>query len=224
MLDVQLVVAHEAGGDRHAFWTVSFPGLVGGITCLSEKGVFAAVHDVNIRPKTMMTNLLPRLVALRAIVEQASPENALQKAHALCRESGTLYGNNFHVAAVGGRAGVVEYDSDESIDKGATLRLPDGGSHLTNTNHHRKRRKPSSCFRYARLEETFALLSAQSVKIGLREMKVLIGAAEVPMTMHQVVVDLEAKEARLALQTKPGKKASTNGYKTLRWRDVFPKK
>lgn len=228
LIQSQFVLAEEACDGRFAFHTVAFPGTVGGITCFSEKGVFASVHDVHVMPKEPPKGCTPRLTVLRMIAEKALPRTAVQDALEICRERKTIYGNNFHVAAPafeggGPRAGVLEYDSNESADQGATLRLPENADRMICTNHYRARSKPfGQCPRYRALDEACNLLCAHLVKIDLESMKTLIAESEVKFTMHQVVADLDEKTVCIALQKRLMVPASNSGFRTLRWDEVFP--
>ncbi len=148
-----LVVMAPGPGEQDArgFIGITHPGSVGAITALSEEGVFAAIHDVMVRPqqKDFMQGNVPRLLAIRRIVRELPAKGAVEAAVARCKSWNTLFGNNFMVATPapgdGLPAGVIEYDTREAMDSGAVLRAPaanDDGT-LRNfvvcSNHHRLR-------------------------------------------------------------------------------------
>ncbi|MHC5038459.1 MAG: C45 family autoproteolytic acyltransferase/hydrolase [Planctomycetota bacterium] len=218
-LKTQLILAQAPGKDRKAFLTLSFPGNLGAITFLNAEGVFGAVHDVHVKPKTLAPGYTPRLVTLRLIAEGTAPENAVEKALALCRKHRSLYGNNFHIAVpnlekVTHVAGVIEYDSDRTRDDGAVLRLPSGETlpRLWNTNHYRTRAPPKTCRRFQALDTAFRNLTAGDRKLDGALMKKLIQSASVAITMHVVVADLHAKMIS----------AAKEDFHTVPWKAVFP--
>lgn len=155
----QHVVVRPADGDAAGHVGVSYPGCIGITTGMNAGGVFVAVHDVRIKPsldKAMRPNV-PRLLAVRRILEQTRGPEACTQAAALARTWPTLYGNNLMIVAPGvsstsPRAAVLEYDCRLDMDGGCTMRIVDTegaqaegplpGLCLTCTNHHRARAKP----------------------------------------------------------------------------------
>jgi beta-glucanase (GH16 family) len=144
-------------GQRRGWVGVSAPGLLGPVTAMNAEGVFIAIDDVWVRPeaKDFIQGNVPRLIALRRIMEEVPAERAVEKAVDLCRSWNTLFGNNFLVVTPGSGglpAGVLEYDTREKLERGVTLRAPDseGGApleYIACSNGHRKRGK-DSCWRY----------------------------------------------------------------------------
>jgi acetyl esterase/lipase len=160
----------EAAHRTEGWVGVSYAGSIGTVTAMSAKGVYVAIHDVPVRPGLgdFIERNVPRLVALRRLVETLPAEGAVEKAAELCRSWSTLFGNNLLVAtpepAGGLPAGVLEYDSRGDRDRGVTLRGPDappGGAevggdardrleYVACSNHHRLRGS-SDCSRYRSL-------------------------------------------------------------------------
>ena len=155
------VVAPRDGA--HGWVGISHPASIGALTAMNDAGVFTAIHDVNVLPtfKDLAQGNVPRLVAVRRLMEQLDAPGAVEKAVELCRSWNTVYGNNLMVATPepgnGQPAGVLEYDTREDVDQGADLRCADrvDGAELTYvacTNHYRKRAHGSG-WRYDTLME-----------------------------------------------------------------------
>lgn len=159
-----LVVMAPGPEEKNArgFIGITHPGSVGAITALSEEGVFAAIHDVMVRPqpKDFTQGNVPRLLAIRRMVREVPAKGAVEIAAQRCKAMNTLFGNNFMVATPvpgnGLPAGVIEYDTREELDRGAVLRGPSttgqgtARDYLVCSNHHRLR-ADGQCSRYASL-------------------------------------------------------------------------
>lgn len=228
LLDDQLVLRslpHKGSPDRRAFVAVTHPGSIGVITALSDARVFVSVHDVPRRaaPLTYFRPNIPRLIALRRLAESLAADDAVASAHASLLEWPTLYGNNFMIATAGrgAFAGVIEYDSDRGLDRGATLRGGDrAGAALASdwlacTNHHRARRvransKLDWCKRYRDLDAWFAKRDADSRPLGVPALFDLASLVSMSAkdevqkriavgTLHQAVARLGPGELHLKL-------------------------
>jgi hypothetical protein len=144
-------------GEEKGWVGMAHPGSAGAMTAMGSDGVFAAIHDVNVKPALpdYMQGNVPRLLAIKRIVAEVPAEGAVEAAAARCREWNTLYGNNFLVATPepgeGLPAGVVEYDTRETEERGVALRGPgEGRAFVVCSNHHRLR-ADGRCGRYDRL-------------------------------------------------------------------------
>jgi len=155
----QYVVVRAPDGEARGQVGVSYPGCIGTLTGMNADGVFVAIHDVPIRPgieKALRANV-PRLLAVRRLLEQVAGSEACKQASALVRTWPTLYGNNLMVVAPRVKDGVpcaavLEYDCRLDLDGGCTLRVNDGVEGrkegdppiacLACTNHHRARDEP----------------------------------------------------------------------------------
>jgi hypothetical protein len=201
------VVAPGPRETRRGWVGISFPGSIGCVTAMSQEGVFASIHDVWVKPtaKDYIQRNVPRLIALRRIVEGVPAAGAVEKATELCRSWSTLFGNNFLVAtpdtAAGLPAGVIEYDTREDRERGATLRAPDASasetplSFVACSNGHR-RRGTDSCNRYDSLVR--GCRERQADPFDLPALVELVSSAAVPApgkpvngafvgTLHQLV-------------------------------------
>ncbi len=156
----QYIVVRAPDGEAQGQVGVSYPGSIGTMTGMNPAGVFVAIHDVRIKPafdKAMRPNV-PRLIAVRRLLEQTRGADACAQALRLTRAWPTLYGNNLMVVAPGTsetspQAAVLEYDCRTDLEGGCTMRIvdtegvkPDAALPamcLTCTNHHRCRPKPA---------------------------------------------------------------------------------
>jgi hypothetical protein len=207
----ELVLAHHhvvisrAGEGRRGWVGVGFPGAIGVTTGMSSDGVFAAIHDVPARstPFTALRPNVPRLVAIRRLLETVPAENAIEVATGALRSWPTLYGNNILVAAPDpgeGRpvAAVFEYDHRADEESGVTVRTADGESGLlsgiacTNAYHERPAEagmRRGECWRYERLHDVISrgapaepLSIAELFRIGSSVALPREGTAQQPMS------------------------------------------
>lgn len=127
---LRVVLPPPGDAETRGWVGVCHPGSVGALTAMSSEGVFAAIHDVPVLGgmKDVLQGNVPRLLAIRRLVEGLPAEGAVEKAVERCRSWNTLYGNNFLVATPepgdGLPAGVLEYDTREDDDRGVDLRGP----------------------------------------------------------------------------------------------------
>jgi hypothetical protein len=160
LLEHQVVVVRKAQGDAQGSVGVSYPGCIGTLTGMNAAGVFVAVHDVRVKPsldKALRHNV-PRLLAVRRILERTKGAHACEQARDLARTWPTLYGNNLMVVAPEAapgvpRAAVLEYDGRRDIEDGCTMRVSDHAETLPAaglplaclacTNYHRCRQETS---------------------------------------------------------------------------------
>lgn len=181
---------------------VSYPGCIGTLTGMNAAGVFVAIHDVRIKPdmKKALRPNVPRLLAVRRILETAKGAGACAQARDLVRRWPTLYGNNLMVVAPRSGEGapcaaVLEYDCREDLDGGCTMRLTDGVLErkptdlplacLACTNHHRDRAHPNgkgdgfSRWRYETLS-SLGMRAKPSRPLGVIDVFALMGRAAFP--------------------------------------------
>jgi len=160
VLKHQYVFVRAPDGDLPGQVGVTYPGCIGTLTGMNVHGVFVAIHDVRVKPtldKALRRNV-PRLLAVRRLLEQTEGADACTAARDLVRTWPTLYGNNLMVAAPRRKDGapcaaVLEYDWRSEVDAGCTMRIADAASELPKdappavclacTNHHRCREEPA---------------------------------------------------------------------------------
>ncbi len=192
----QLILVHRGEKDGHPWCGVSWPGLVGVYTGLSDAGVTINMHDANGLPTRDVLNLTPRSLALRTALEAADAASALKDVEHVFRRHRVLVGNNIHVsrpvAAASLPAGVFEYDGNPASD-GVTLRIPPkittaaGPTSLVCTNHMRQRRSPSDCGRYETLTRGLAAHQRANKPLDVPAALKLIRQAANDTTLHTVV-------------------------------------
>jgi len=230
---VRIAAPLPGDGKKRGWVGLCHPAGVGAMTAMNSDGVFASIHDVNVLPKQKdyLQGNVPRLVALKRLMEELGPKGAVENAAKLCKSWNTLFGNNFMVAtpAPGGglHAGVIEYDTREDKEKGVNLRGPDalegGGNggpdeledvrtrgYVVCSNHHRSRAN-GRCSRYDSLMEGCAEAGAKPLDV-----KALFALAErsaVPKagkavtnfgTLHQTVALTGAKKLWVRILEKGG--------------------
>lgn len=230
ILDHQMLVVRPPSGEFQGSVALTTPGSIGALTAMNGEGVFASIHDVPVLPAMMeaIKPKVPRLIAIRRLMERLKARDAVESAQDLLRGWPTLYGNNFFVvtgsAAEGNLfAGVFEYDYRRNLDQGATLRKPEaadagGCAFLACSNHHRLRGLDpglplDSCKRYARLAAVGASGSGAD-KLGPEDLFEIANLASVPEpgervhryrhgTLHQVVAFPRSKTMHVRL-LRPG--------------------
>ena len=159
VLKHQYVVVRAPDGERPGQVGVTYPGCIGTLTGMNVHGVFVTIHDVRVKPtldKALRQNV-PRLLAVRRLLEQTQGAEACTQARDLVRTWPTLYGNNLMVVAPERKDGVpcaavLEYDWRDDMDGGCTMRIADAASEVAEdappavclacTNHHRCREEP----------------------------------------------------------------------------------
>src|SRR5258707_1255727 len=80
-------VARGVEGRARGGVGVGLPASLGPVTAMNGEGVFIAIHDVYIKPsmKDYLQGNVPRLIALRRILEMVPAAGAVEKAAELCR-------------------------------------------------------------------------------------------------------------------------------------------
>ena len=139
-----VVVYHEKG--RKALASLTFPGLVGVLSGINEKGLCGATMDVYRDARKAYPGAIPRFLLYRELLSRnATVEEVVQAA----RGVSCLSGGNFMVADAKGGAAVLE-----SPGKGWAVRRPEKGA-LFATNFFRSPSLggPHPCRRFTLLEK-----------------------------------------------------------------------
>ncbi|MCP4593757.1 MAG: hypothetical protein GY842_23740 [bacterium] len=141
-----LIVYLDPGLNRRRWVSLAWSGLIGAYTAMNEEGVTISMHDAPGRQATVPGPFVPRSIALRDALEQATASNAVADVHRILLTRPAICGNNIHVSAPFANqprpAAVLEYDGDASLDGGVTVRtshavpLPNW---IACTNHYLKR-------------------------------------------------------------------------------------
>ena len=155
ILDSHIVKAYMSSEDDGAIWaSVSFPGLIGCISCFNNEGTGITMH--NVAALGTSGNAVPRMLAARrALVDSLGATDPVADAEAALEACPQQVGNNLHFSmhcATTGCAGgaVFEYDGySEHTDEFATVRVPgdvdDGvttADAIVCTNHYMERDTP----------------------------------------------------------------------------------
>jgi len=197
MIAQRLVVVRGPLGSKHAWATVSWPGLIGCYTGMNDQGVTACIHDVPTNPVFLLRKgLTPRSLGLRRILEATGKEGFAEKAASILRALRVGYGNNIHVSAPGGAA-ILEWDPDKDKEGGVTIREATDGAVIC-TNHWRSRREPEKCERYEALAKALAdRKDPWTPKAAMRALRASIQQSAV-ITIHSAVFSLESRKLLLA--------------------------
>ena len=194
--------------DGRAGWvSIGWPGIAGCLTGVSERGVFAAIHDVRAKALPDL-RITPRPIALQELIETLEPREAPpDEAAAILRRFRYGLGGNFMLAWRGrsaARAGAAVFEvwPAAELADGVTLRLPaDGDDFVVCSNHHRARIEPEpECWRYAAIHDH---LVREHRPFDLAAGLAVVQRAEVPGTLYQVAVDLGDSALALRLRRVP---------------------
>ncbi len=217
---VKLIHAEERSA---RYVSVSWPGMIGCISCIADDGTLLMVHDSNGLSPSTQTGLVPRQIAMReglfAARNAADPVAAAKEVlDALPQHRG----NNFHLAAVRNStpvAAVFEYDGNAAHADGlATVRTvqdnagtPETTDGLVCTNHYRKRRSPVLCTRYSGLS-TALDHAAAGTGLDVAGSLELIGTVAFQgstQTVHTVILDAATSTLYVHLSRDPGVPATS---------------
>lgn len=215
-----LLVYSERSGDRKAWISLTFPGIVGAITGVNEDGVAVFTLDSN-APLVDLSEaamppvkMLPRLLALRRILERAGPDDPAHDAMRLLGGTSTRWGQNIFIAGPGvernaATAGVIEQTSDRTALRTAADDPVAGGvPAFACTNHFRRLVnpdcRPATCGRYDAIVARTKDLHAAGRTLDEREaFRLLWDVKQKYMTMQSVVLDLKARRIALHLFAEP---------------------
>jgi hypothetical protein len=199
--------------------SICWPGLIGAYTAMNEDGVFMAMHDAPAGKMTQGSNLIPRSLVIRHILETVQAEQATGQALRILRDSPAFRGNNFLLAApFTGQAQpavVFEYDGHEEKDGGVTMRTPQAAVNLTPpytiacTNHYRLRSEAAQCNRYETIVERLKKLNPPSGKVDADAAFNIISGTAVTGTLHTAIA-LPNERVLIMRFASEGKNATEN--------------
>ncbi|TWT43822.1 hypothetical protein RAS1_02220 [Phycisphaerae bacterium RAS1] len=207
MRKAQLVLVRRADDSKHAWATVTWPGLIGVYTGMNDAGVTMLMHDSNGLPMSAGLPFTPRSLVLREALEAASAATFIDDVRGVFEKRRVMVGNNIHVsrpadesrpAADGPNAAIFEYDANKQ-GHGVTLRLGDAkDAASTNgappaslaicTNHMRSRRDPQRCERYERLSAELAKLAKDGRRLDGRGALDLLRCVTRDDTLHSIAL------------------------------------
>ncbi|MFQ5411503.1 MAG: C45 family autoproteolytic acyltransferase/hydrolase, partial [Phycisphaerae bacterium] len=191
--DNQIILCHlrEPGNKSVAGWvSVTWPGLIGCLTGMNERGVTVSMHDAPSDPPEVPAGFTPRAFALRDAIEAAHSSTTIAERDILkvLRHRRVAVGNIVSVTTpfMPERSGVsqtgpalaIEYDGVTSRSGGVTLRsstiswapartrnrgcirLMGGEMFQICTNHYRQRGAAVSCDRYKTIKRRLGSLES----------------------------------------------------------------
>ncbi len=174
MIGQEIVIAQRPSETprRAGFVAVTWPGFIGCLTGMNERGVTIAIHDVPGPPADRLIGVTPRGLVFREALESAVGSDSADEIAAVFRRRRVLVGSNafvswpFDRAASNGAAAVLEYDGRRTEGDGVTIRRPGADENavgtadqppssacLACTNHYRRRGVPAACGRYETLHD-----------------------------------------------------------------------
>ena len=225
-----LKVYREPDGARWA--SVSLPGLVGCITCVTDGGAALAVHNAA-GAKGQGGGLVPRLLAARdALLATRGAPDPVAAAEAVLEAAPQGVGNAFHLVLPGGEGAVVlEVDGQDRAEDGrVTVRRPGAlpspatREALVLTNHFGlrdpPRREGDSAERYRLLAEGLDRAAAAGglEPAGARR---LLGGVGRGITAHALLLDLGAGTLDLWVAEGEGEDATDAPATRLELRDLL---
>ena len=228
-LDLTLLKVYESSDDGDArFASVSVPGLIGCISCITDEGVGTTMHNVGGLDRTQFTGLKPRMLVNReALLATIGAPDVGDAAEEILEARPQRTGNNLHFSMPQARAtqgaGIVfEYDgAADQPDGQATRRVGGDDPDLATadataaTNHYVVREQGAdpgtvgSASSAGRLATLQAGLDGAVAEGGLdaNGAMELIGAVANEYTAHSVLFDHAAGELRLYVPTEVGQPA-----------------
>jgi hypothetical protein len=189
---LQLVVIRRGDAGRRSWIGVSWPGLIGVYTAMSDAGVTMLMHDAAGLPPSEPVGFTPRALILREALESAAAANFVEDVRTVFRKRRVLVGNNIHVSGPLGDgrppAVVFEYDANAREGGVTTRTAAASGTAVTTalwcTNHLRLRRPPRECWRYGRLDEQLTRMGEAGRQLDPEAALELIRSVKQDMTLH----------------------------------------
>lgn len=140
---VKVYRSDDQGGVRFA--SISIPGVIGCISCVTEEGRGMTMHNSGGLDATEVIGFTPRVLGAReAIAATWHAEDPLAAAEDALEARPTFMGNNLHFFAPGHGAAVMEWDGNAEHpdgyvtrrDPGEGLNAPSTAQAITCTNHY----------------------------------------------------------------------------------------
>jgi isopenicillin-N N-acyltransferase-like protein len=191
-----LLVYHPTG--KYAFASIAWPGMIGVLSGMNEKGLCLANMEVARNPR--WPSALPYTLLYRSILEECG---TVDEAIELLRKTPRQTANNLMLMDARGDRAVAEI-TPESVH----IRRAPTNQGLVCTNHQRgdDLDTPGRCWRYDRLhdeaKEEFGAIAVEQIK------KMLATAAQGEMTMQSMIFEPENRALYLAT----GKEATLRPY------------
>jgi predicted choloylglycine hydrolase len=178
-----VLVYHPQGGQ--AFATVGFPGVIGAITGVNEKGLALACHAV--AGSQVNAEAMPYLILLRQVLAECG---TVEEAIELFSRSAHSTSNNFLLVDRGGRMAVVEVSS-----RRCNVRRLDGDTQYCTNFHAAGLPAGVGDARYRTLAST---ASEQHGRLTVASLQKTLHEVRLSMTVQSMVFDLTAGRLYLA--------------------------
>lgn len=202
-----LLIVHPK--DRYAFAAVSWPGLIGVLSGMNERGLALANMEVSRKPR--MPSAMPYTLLYRTVLEKCK---TVSEAITLLEATPKQTANNLMLMDASGDRAVVEI-TPENI----TVRRAPETMALISTNHQRGEdlQTPGKCVRYDRLltDSTGAFGKIEESTVQ----KMLQSVAQPTMTMQSMVFEPSTRVLYLAT----GPNAPSRGYERIALKEYFAK-
>ncbi len=211
LLKYQAIFAQPGDGDRNGWisigWSASWL-----LTGVSESGVFLAIHDVGAHTHQKQKHL-PRAAGLTEVIERLRPgAKTAQRAADILAEFRYAYGGNGMLVWSKDRetgGAILEFgpreeavDKNAETDRGVNIRYPEEDeTHITCTNHHRRRSEPASCSRYSTLRA--GLVDSERAAFDADSLWKLAAKARKSNTLQTVLVDFKHGTLRVEMRKAP---------------------
>lgn len=184
----------------NAFVSVTWPGLIGVLSGMNDKGLCCAVMEV--RTGKRSNDGMPSIFLFRQVMEEAG---SVGEALAILKKAKRVASNNLMLIDVSGAAAVAELGTDYF-----EVRKPKKGI-LFSTNHHIEAPcLQSSCKRFGRFE-AFTKKHYGKLDVPLLQ-KALDAVNQGGITVQSMVFEPKARRLHLSMGTLP---ASRGSFKTL---------
>lgn len=217
------IVVIRALPDGHGWASLTWPGMVGVVTAMSDRGVCIAMHDANaLHPNARTYGFKPRAITLRKALEAAKPESFVDDIAGVFRKSPVYCGNNIHTSRpmLPGNdappAAVLEYDGN-ARDAGVTIRGPAAPSQLAAlwcTNDVRTRQEPRKCWRFDKISKQLDEWNAAHSKVDVEKAFGLLHEIRQEISLHSVVFTPADRTMRIRI---PGQIEGTATIRLADW-------
>lgn len=231
-IEETMVKVYHSDQEGAAFASVTFPGLVGCVSCFSQAGLGVTMHDVSPLEATQDRGIVPRILATRAALAWASSlggEDPAADFETVLETSPAIQGNNLHFSmpcegVMCEGAVVFEYDGDQGHPDGQVSvrhgeRTDLGPSNfIAATNHYLLRRDPpdsgGSLSRYDTLVQGISAFGMEDGGMDADDALSLISTVASEGTLHTTIWDQASNT--LTLRVAPGRyRPATEGEPML---------
>lgn len=211
-----LLIYNERLGEKRAWVSLTFPGIIGAITGVNEAGVCVFTLDANAalvdlsKADPSRKGMLPRLLECRRILEEVGLDDPAHEGLRLLEGVPTRWGQNIFVAGPRvaddpGTSGVIERSvGGTALRTAADDPVAAGVEGLACTNHFRRLTKPASCDRYSTIVARMRKLKAAGSTLDENEaFRLLWDVKQKYMTLQAVVVEPKTRDISLRLIAEP---------------------